>query len=169
MREYEPNYTSKFYDAYGSMNGTGSRPQLMVAYRRSSTPTSYTAMFVTVTESWTLDVVQGGSQLKQPSWERMWQRLICRKGNLNLPRRRSDKQSCWKRVDAFTPGDITDLSLFSDGQFDAVVYYGGPLSYVCGQRCKAASELVRVVPPGGILLISVMNRFGSMANWLAAR
>ncbi len=38
------------------------------------------------------------------------------------------------------------------------------VSYVCAQRHGAASELVRVVRPEGILLISVMSRYGLAAN-----
>lgn len=68
------------------------------------------------------------------------------------------------RVDDFVAGDVTDLSLFPDGCFDVVVCYGGALSYVCEERERAASELVRVVRPGGILLVSVMSRYGGIAN-----
>ena len=68
------------------------------------------------------------------------------------------------RVDGFVRADISDLSMFPDDYFDVVVCYGGALSYVCDQRYKAASELVRVVRPGGVLLISVMSRFGTICN-----
>ena len=51
-------------------------------------------------------------------------------------------------VAAFVRGDITDLSSFPDEHFDAVVCYGGALSYVCELRERAAAELVRVVRPG---------------------
>ena len=71
-----------------------------------------------------------------------------------------------KAVDSFTPGDITDLSIYPDGQFDVVVCYDGPLSYVCELQERAASEFARVVRSGGTLLISVMSRFGTMANWV---
>ncbi len=68
------------------------------------------------------------------------------------------------RVDDFVAGDITDLSLFPDRSFDVVICYGGALSYVCEERDRAASELVRVVRAEGTLLISVMSRYGGMAN-----
>ena len=68
------------------------------------------------------------------------------------------------RVNDFMPGDITDLSLFPDGYFDAVVCYGGALSYVCEERDRAAAELVRVVRPEGVLLISVMSRYASIVD-----
>ena len=66
-------------------------------------------------------------------------------------------------VEALVAADIADLSMFPDGHFDAVICYGGALSYVCEQRHAAAAELVRVVRPGGTLLVSVMSRLGSMA------
>ena len=66
-------------------------------------------------------------------------------------------------VDAFVAADIADLSMFPDECFDAVICYGGALSYVCERRHTAAAELVRVVRPGGILLVSVMSRYGTMA------
>lgn len=57
--------------------------------------------------------------------------------------------------------DITDLSQFPDESFDAVVCYGGPLSYVFDHADTAAGELVRVLKPGGHLLISVMSKLGT--------
>ena len=67
-------------------------------------------------------------------------------------------------VEAFVTADIADLSMFRDGHFDSVICYGGALSYMCDQRHAAAAELVRVVRPGGILLVSVMSRLGTMAT-----
>ncbi|MCY4652405.1 MAG: class I SAM-dependent methyltransferase [Dehalococcoidia bacterium] len=67
-------------------------------------------------------------------------------------------------VEDFVHGDITDLAVFPEGHFDAVVCYGGALSYVCERRHEAAAELVRVVRPGGVILISVMSRYGASLN-----
>ena len=67
-------------------------------------------------------------------------------------------------VEAFVEGDILDLSAFDDASFDAVVCFGGPLSYVLDQRHLAAAELVRVTRPGGVLLVSAMSRFGAACN-----
>lgn len=57
--------------------------------------------------------------------------------------------------------DIVDLSEFRDGEFDAVVCYGGPLSYVLGEADRALAELLRVVRVGGPVLLSVMSRLGA--------
>lgn len=62
--------------------------------------------------------------------------------------------------------DICDLSRFDEGTFDAVVCYGGPLSYVRELADQALAELVRVTKPGGHVLISVMSTLGTMRTFL---
>lgn len=57
--------------------------------------------------------------------------------------------------------DICDLSQFESNSFDDVVAYGGPLSYVLDKRDLALSECLRVLRPGGLLLLSVMSLWGS--------
>jgi SAM-dependent methyltransferase len=57
--------------------------------------------------------------------------------------------------------DIRDLSAYPDGSFDAVVAYGGPLSYAFEQERQAMAELVRVVRPRGLVLASVMSLWGT--------
>jgi ubiquinone/menaquinone biosynthesis C-methylase UbiE len=56
--------------------------------------------------------------------------------------------------------DITNLKDFSDNSFDAVVCYGGPVSYVLDKGEQAISELLRVTKPGGYLFVSVMSLLG---------
>jgi hypothetical protein len=63
-------------------------------------------------------------------------------------------------------GDICDLSRFDDGQFDSVVCYGGPLSYVFDKRTLAMNEMLRVVKPGGHILLSVMSLIGTIKHFL---
>ncbi|HEU4353956.1 MAG TPA: class I SAM-dependent methyltransferase [Actinomycetota bacterium] len=63
--------------------------------------------------------------------------------------------------------DVLDLSAFSDATFDAVVCYGGPLSWVLDRADRALDELLRVTRPGGHVLLGVMSRFGSLRAFLA--
>ena len=62
--------------------------------------------------------------------------------------------------------DITDLSRFRDATFDAVLCYGGPLSYVMERADDALAELLRVTKPGGTLLFSVMSKVGAARIFL---
>jgi ubiquinone/menaquinone biosynthesis C-methylase UbiE len=57
--------------------------------------------------------------------------------------------------------DVTDLSRFEDARFDAVVCYGGALSYVLERADDAVAELFRVTRPGGHVLASVMVLIGA--------
>jgi len=57
--------------------------------------------------------------------------------------------------------DIRDLSSYPNAAFDAVVAYGGPLSYAFEQEQQAMAELVRVVRPGGLVIASVMSLWGT--------
>ena len=83
---------------------------------------------------------------------------------LQIAREKIGQAGLIENVEDFVHGDITDLSVFPDAHFDAVICYGGALSYVCERRHEAASELVRVVRPGGMILISVMCRYGASLN-----
>ena len=58
--------------------------------------------------------------------------------------------------------DVCDLSIFERASFDAVVVYGGPLSYVFEDAGKALEECVRVCKPGGAVLTSVMSMWGTV-------
>src|SRR5204863_241665 len=59
-----------------------------------------------------------------------------------------------------------DLSPFADATFDTVVAFGGPLSYVFASRERALSECIRVLRPGGALLLSVMYLWGTIHRHL---
>jgi SAM-dependent methyltransferase len=66
----------------------------------------------------------------------------------------------WRQVDA------CDMSQFDSSSFDAVVAYGGLFSYVLEKRDQALAECLRVLKPGGILLLSVMSLWGSAHGFL---
>ena len=68
----------------------------------------------------------------------------------------------WKGVEASHVLDICDLSRFADGTFDAVACFGGALSYAREHHLAALAEVVRVLRPGGQLLLSVMSLYGTL-------
>jgi ubiquinone/menaquinone biosynthesis C-methylase UbiE len=64
-------------------------------------------------------------------------------------------------IEARVQLDVRDLSRFEDGSFDAVVAYGGPLSYVFEDASQALRECFRVTRAQGPVLASVMSLAGS--------
>jgi len=58
--------------------------------------------------------------------------------------------------------DVRDLTALPDGAFDAVVAYGGPLSYAFEDAEAALSGMLRVVRPGGRIVASVMELIGTL-------
>jgi SAM-dependent methyltransferase len=62
--------------------------------------------------------------------------------------------------------DVTDLSSLKRASFDVVTALGGPLSYVFERAGQALDELLAVVRPGGVVLFSVMSRWGSLHQFL---
>jgi SAM-dependent methyltransferase len=64
--------------------------------------------------------------------------------------------------------DVRDLRAFPDESFDAVVAYGGPLSYAFDEAGAALAEMVRVVRPGGRVVASVMELIGTLRMFVRA-
>lgn len=64
--------------------------------------------------------------------------------------------------------DVSNLGQFTDRSFDAIVAYGGPLSYVFDQLDQALSECHRVLGPDGLLIASVMSLWGTLHRYFAS-
>lgn len=77
---------------------------------------------------------------------------------------RQIKRRGFKRRAKALEGSITNLSSFPDGNFDAVICLGGPLSHILDveQRGVAIGELRRVARPQAPVFISVMSRLSVM-------
>ena len=70
-------------------------------------------------------------------------------------------------VEARVVLDVADLSSIDDASFDAVVVFGGPLSYAFDAAETALQGCLRVCRPGGTVLASVMSLIGSLRDHLA--
>ena len=75
--------------------------------------------------------------------------------------------------------DILDLSRYADGTFDVVLCMGAMYHLQYNDRALAMAECVRVCKPGGLVVLSYLNRFaviaaevtsglGNLSNVLAA-
>ncbi len=81
---------------------------------------------------------------------------------LELARKQLSESGLLDHVDGFHVADVLDLSAFEDASFDVVLAFGGVLSYTRDRYDAALRELVRVVRPGGAVLVSVMSVYGIM-------
>ncbi|MDE0132955.1 MAG: class I SAM-dependent methyltransferase [bacterium] len=161
---YDAGYTKGFYDAYGGREWE--RLEGSVAGRlKAVVHADFIARYVGHGDR-VLDAGCGPGRFTVTAAKlgATVTALDLSEGQLELARATVDEAGVSGAVEGFVTGDIADLSMFGDGQFDAVICYGGALSYVCEQRQVAAAELVRVVRPGGVLLVSVMSRLGTMAT-----
>ena len=85
---------------------------------------------------------------------------------LELNREHVIAEGLEERVTERQVADVLDLSRWDDGSFDAVVCFGGPLSYVVDRTDEGIAELVRVTRPGGHVLVSVMSLVGTIVHFL---
>lgn len=88
------------------------------------------------------------------------------KVQLELNRRFSSEYGFNQVIADWQQLDICDLSQFEPNSFDSIVAYGGPFSYVLDKRDMALSECIRVLRPGGTLLLSVMSLWGTVHGFL---
>jgi ubiquinone/menaquinone biosynthesis C-methylase UbiE len=86
---------------------------------------------------------------------------------LRLNKRRAEDLGYAHLIESWLKADICDLrSLGDSAEFDAVVAFGGPLSYVLDRRDQAMAECLRVLAPSGRLLLSVMSKWGTIHAFL---
>src|SRR5215510_1401210 len=80
---------------------------------------------------------------------------------LQLNKQQADEYGYTASIEAWEQMDMCDMSRLMDNSFDCVVAYGGPFSYVLDQRDTALAECLRVLRPGGLLILSVISLWGS--------
>lgn len=79
---------------------------------------------------------------------------------LKIAKEKINEAKVTENIEGIFQGDIRDLSQFKNEQFDMVVCYGAPLSYVLENREKAILEFNRVLSKSGFLFVSVNNKWG---------
>jgi SAM-dependent methyltransferase len=79
---------------------------------------------------------------------------------VDLARKNLGQRGLLDRVEGFHRLDVLDLGSMGHGRFDLVVAYGGVVSYTRERYADAMREFVRVLRPGGALLLSVMSLHG---------
>lgn len=89
-------------------------------------------------------------------------------GQLRLNEHHLAEAGLEDHVEAREVVDVSAMSAFPDESFDAVVCFGGPMSYVMERAGASLDEMMRVTGSGGLILLSVMSRYGSARAFLGA-
>ncbi len=158
---YNPQYTRQFYDAYGERE-----------WSRLERSAYFSLEAVTHNDFIHRYIKPGDKVLDAGSGPGRFSILLAETGvnvtildispeQLALARQELTKAGMLERVEQILEGDIIDLAMLPANHFDAVICFGGALSYVLEKRQQAANELIRVTKPGGIIMSSVMSRYGA--------
>ncbi|MEK4852089.1 class I SAM-dependent methyltransferase [Paenibacillus sp. FSL H7-0756] len=70
------------------------------------------------------------------------------------------------RIKAYHVLDVLDMSVFEEGTFDTVVCIGGVINYLLDKESDGIRELLRVLKPGGILILGSMSFIGASMYYL---
>lgn len=165
---YDARHVERFFDEYGEREWTRLGPESSAVHRVNfHIHLSYLQRFIQ--PGWR--VLEAGSGAGRFTLElaRLGARITV--GDISTKQLELNEEICAREgvndsIDGFLQLDITDLSQFPPHSFDAVVCYGGPLSYVFDQADTAFDHLLRVTRPGGAVLLSVMSLVGSTQHLL---
>ncbi len=169
MSRYDPVWVRSHYDAYGvkEWERWDLSPVEQVKFR---VHVHYLERFLRPE----MRVLEAGAGAGR--FTRELHRLGCRTTvadispvQLELNRRNADEHGYADGVEQWVECDICDLSEeFSDAEFDAVVCYGGPLSYLFERASDGLRELLSVTRPGGPVLLSVMSLWVTVHSALSS-
>jgi SAM-dependent methyltransferase len=161
---YDPETTASFYDGYGSAEWQRLE-QTVYGRLAAIVHGNFIERFLRPGDR-VLDIGSGPGRFSIVA-SRLGGRVTVADlsaGQLQLAREAIAAAGLLDSVDAFHQADVVDLSRFESASFDLTICFGGALSYAGEQRARAAAELVRVTRPAGIILVSVMSRYGAMTN-----
>lgn len=167
-QKYSPAWTAAYYDRYADKEWDrfSRRPADRV---NLFVHTHYLRRFVEP-ESRVLEVGAGPGRFTQVLADLGCRVVVCdlSEVQLNLHWKYADELGFGEAVESRQRLDVCDLSSLDSDSFDAVVVYGGPLSYVFEEAGNALRECVRVCKTDGHVLASVMLMWGACHMYLKA-
>lgn len=89
-------------------------------------------------------------------------------GQLEANRKNAEKLGFAASVERWIQTDICHMENVESGAFDAVVAYGGPISYVFERAGDALNECSRILKPNGYMLASVMSLWGTVHQFFGS-
>jgi ubiquinone/menaquinone biosynthesis C-methylase UbiE len=74
--------------------------------------------------------------------------------------------SLFDNVKKFCVLDMLDMGDFEDASFDCIVCIGGVINYLLDKEKDGINEMLRVLKPGGILIVGAMSFIGASLYYL---
>lgn len=74
--------------------------------------------------------------------------------------------SLFHRVKEYHVLDVLDMSVFEEASFDCVVCIGGVIDYLLDREKDGVNQMLRVLRPGGILVVGAMSLIGASLYYL---
>ena len=69
-------------------------------------------------------------------------------------------------IKAYHVLDVIDMGVFEDARFDAIVCIGGVINYLLDKEKDGVQEMLRVLRPGGTLIVGAMSFIGAALYYL---
>ncbi|MEA5596258.1 class I SAM-dependent methyltransferase [Rivularia sp. UHCC 0363] len=166
MHEYSSQWVANYFDDYSEKEWE----------RLVKTPTEEVKLFIHThylkeyirSGDYVLEIGAGAGRFTQILVE-LGARVIVAdisEKQLNLNKKYAEELGFIKGIEDWFQLDICDMKQLENHQFDSVVCYGGPLSYVFDRRDIALQEILRVLKCKGKALLSVMSLWGSIHEFL---
>jgi SAM-dependent methyltransferase len=163
---YDPGWVEAYYDEYGDKEW----------YRLTQTPFDEVSLHVHT--HYLEQYVQPGSRVLEVGagagrFTQVLASLDCRvlvadvsPVQLDLNRKHGEELGVAEAMEDWVQLDVCNLSDLKPESFNAVVCYGGALSYVFERAAEAVGECARVLKRDGAFLASVMSLWGTAHNAL---
>ncbi len=74
--------------------------------------------------------------------------------------------SLFDQIKKFCVLDVLDMRIFKDSSFDSIVCIGGVINYLLDKEKDGIKEMLRVLKPGGTLIIGAMSFIGASLYYL---
>jgi len=166
MHEYSPQWVANFFDDYGEKEWE----------RLVKTPTQEVKLFIHAhylkhyirSGDYVLEVGAGAGRFTQVLVELGAKVVVAdiSEQQLILNKKYAEEFNFKHSIEDWLKLDMCDMKQLENNLFDAVVCYGGPLSYVFDRRDIALQEILRVLKPKGKALVSVISLWGSIHEFL---
>ena len=166
MHEYSPQWVANYFDDYSEQEWE----------RLVKTPTQEVKLFIHThylkeyirSGEYVLEIGAGAGRFTQILVKLGATDVVAdiSKNQLSLNKKYAEELGFTNGVEDWLELDVCNMKQLQNNQFDAVICYGGPLSYVFDKSNIALQEILRVLKLGGKALISVMSLWGTIHEFL---